>query len=83
VALTRDSSLELPLHILGGSLFERIGAAACHHGERNRAQDRQGLHLLILENGQCIARELKRLSDEAMKRYSWWLPLQRFNASTF
>jgi hypothetical protein len=64
-------------------LFKGISAPACRQRERNCAQDRQGLHLLILESGQFIARELKRLSDKAMKRYSWWLPLQRFNASTF
>jgi hypothetical protein len=83
VALTRDSTLKLSFHILGGCLFEGVSTTACHQGQGDRAQDRQGLHLLILEGGQFIARELKRLSDEAMKRYSWWLPLQRFNASTF
>jgi hypothetical protein len=64
-------------------LFEGISTTACHQGESDRAQDRQGLHLLILERGQFIARELKRLSDEAIKRYNWWLPLQRFKGSTF
>jgi hypothetical protein len=60
--------LELSLHLLGGSLFEGISTTACHQGEGNRTQNREGLHLLILESGQFIARELKRLGDEEMKR---------------
>jgi hypothetical protein len=55
VALTRDSTLELSLHILGGRLFEGISTTACRQGEGDRAQNREGLHLFILGDESAIA----------------------------
>jgi hypothetical protein len=44
--LAGDAALELALNFLRAALFQRISATA--RDQRERAQDRQGLHLLIL-----------------------------------
>jgi hypothetical protein len=57
-SLSSHAAFKLPLHFLRGALFERVGATArdqpCDH-----EQDRQALHLLILESERGIARRLK------------------------
>jgi hypothetical protein len=50
-------------------LFQRIGTPT--RDKRERADDRQGLHLLILRSDRTNARRvegLKRWSEERMKR---------------
>jgi hypothetical protein len=58
-SLSGHAAFKLPLHFLRGALFERVGATSrdqpCDH-----EQDRQALHLLILESERGIARRLKR-----------------------
>ena len=48
LALTSDAALELRLHFLAGLLFKRISATDRERCKRNRDQDRQGSHPLIL-----------------------------------
>jgi hypothetical protein len=48
LALTGDAALELRLHFLAGALFKGVSATDRERCERNRAQDRQGSHPLIL-----------------------------------
>ncbi len=47
--LTRHAALKLIAHFAGSSLFERVGATGRHESASKESQDRQGLHLLILE----------------------------------
>jgi hypothetical protein len=65
-SLAGHAALELASDFLRGALFERISASP--HDERTRANDRQGLHLLILGSdlsiasgcsGACIKRRTK------------------------
>ena len=53
-ALTGDAALELTAHFLRATLFERI--RACPGEKRARANNRQGLHLLILGSRRSNAR---------------------------
>jgi hypothetical protein len=55
-SLARHAALELTADLLGTALFERISTSAYNEGAR--ANDRQGLHLLILgsERGNARAR---------------------------
>ena len=48
LALTGDATLQLRLHLLTASLFERIGATAHERRARDCEQDQQGPHPLIL-----------------------------------
>ena len=52
-SLAGHSALQLSSDLLGGALFQRIGASARHQGER--AEERQGFHLSILGNDRGIA----------------------------
>jgi hypothetical protein len=53
-SLARHATLELTSDFLRGALFERVSTAA--ENERARANDRQGLHLLILGSERSNAR---------------------------
>ena len=46
--LAGDAALELASYFLGAALFQRIGTPT--RDKRERADDRQGFHLLILES---------------------------------
>jgi hypothetical protein len=48
LALTGNAALELRLHFLASALFKRVSATDRQRYERNRDQDRQGSHPLIL-----------------------------------
>ena len=48
LALTGNAALELRLHFLAGALFKGVRATDRQRCERNRDQDRQGFHPLIL-----------------------------------
>jgi hypothetical protein len=68
-SLARHAALELASHFFGAALFQRIGTPT--RDKRERADDRQGLHLLILRSDRTNARRvegLKRWSEERMKR---------------
>jgi hypothetical protein len=45
-SLASHAALELASHFFGAALFQRIGTPT--HDKRERADDRQGFHLLIL-----------------------------------
>jgi len=47
-SLTRHATLELASHFFRAALFQRIGTPT--RDKRERADDRQGFHLLILES---------------------------------
>jgi hypothetical protein len=53
-SLARHAALELTADFLGTALFERVSTSA--YNERARANDRQGLHLLILGSERSNAR---------------------------
>jgi hypothetical protein len=53
-SLAGYAALELTSDFLGSALFERVSASA--HNQRARANDRQGLHLLILGSVRSNAR---------------------------
>ena len=53
-SLAGHAALELASDFLRGALFERVSTAA--YNERARANDRQGLHLLILGSERSNAR---------------------------
>jgi hypothetical protein len=53
-SLAGHSALQLFSDLLGTALFERVSASPPN--ERARANDRQGLHLFILESEQSNAR---------------------------
>ena len=48
LALAGDAALQLRLHFLTASLFERISASASNQHAADRDQDRQGPHPHIL-----------------------------------
>ena len=48
-SLAGHAALELASHFLRAALFQRISTTT--RDKRERADDRQGLHLLILESG--------------------------------
>jgi hypothetical protein len=65
-SLAGHAALELASDFLGGALLERVSASA--YNERARANDRQGLHLLILGSEQSNARaRLRRLIVQGSK----------------
>ena len=47
-SLAGHAALELTSYVLGAALFQRIGTPT--RDKRERANDRQGFHLLILES---------------------------------
>ena len=66
-SLTRHAALELASHFVRAALFQWIGTPTCD--KRERADDRQGFHLLMLRNESGNARALRgRLKVEAVKR---------------
>jgi hypothetical protein len=65
--LAGHAALKLISDFIGGALFEWVCASA--HNERAHANDRQGLHLLILGSERSNARaRLKRCSGACVKR---------------
>jgi len=67
-SLARHAALELASHFFGAALFQRIGTPT--RDKRERADDRQGLHLLILRSDRTNARRveaMERGKDEALK----------------
>jgi len=52
--LARDAALELASHFLRAALFQRISTPT--RDKRERADDRQGFHLLMLRNDRTNAR---------------------------
>ena len=68
-SLARHAALELASHFVGAALFQWIGTPT--RDKRERADDRQGLHLLILRSDRTNARRvegLKGWSEERIKR---------------
>ena len=70
-SLAGHAALKLPAHFLSAAMFNWIGATAGN--QRQRANDRQGFHLLILgsvqeiaiaESGQGIVKKIKLLNGE-------------------
>ncbi len=55
LSLPGNAALQLRLHFLTASLFERIGATAGKRCACDHEQDRQGPHLLILGMNDLIA----------------------------
>ena len=67
-SLARHAALELASDFFGAALFQRIGTPT--RDKRERADDRQGLHLLILRSDRTNARRveaMERGKDEALK----------------
>ena len=67
-SLARHAALELASHFFGAALFQGIGTPT--RDKRERADDRQGLHLLILRSDRTNARRveaMERGKDEALK----------------
>jgi hypothetical protein len=67
-SLARHAALELASDFFGAALFQRIGTPI--RDKRERADDRQGLHLLILRSDRTNARRveaMERGKDEALK----------------
>ena len=67
-SLAGHAALELASHFFGAALFQRIGTPT--RDKRERADDRQGLHLLILRSDRTNARRveaMERGKDEALK----------------
>jgi hypothetical protein len=67
-SLARHAALQLASHFFGAALFQRIGTPT--RDKRERADDRQGLHLLILRSDRTNARRveaMERGKDEALK----------------
>jgi hypothetical protein len=67
-SLARHAALELASHFFRAALFQRIGTPT--RDKRERADDRQGLHLLILRSDRTNARRveaMERGKDEALK----------------
>jgi leucyl/phenylalanyl-tRNA--protein transferase len=62
--LARDTAFELSLHLGAAAVLKRISATA--ERERDRAQDRQGLHLLILGREGLIARSQSGLETRVV-----------------
>jgi hypothetical protein len=54
-SLTGDAALQLILDLRTFSLFEWIGATGGEEGDCDQEEDRQALHLLILESEGCNA----------------------------
>jgi hypothetical protein len=61
-SLAGHAALELSSHVLRAALFQWIGTPT--RNQRERAENRQGLHLFILGNERCNARALR----ERLKR---------------
>ena len=55
--LARHAALELASHFFRAALFQRIGTPT--RDKRERADDRQGFHLLMLRNESGNARALR------------------------
>jgi hypothetical protein len=66
-ALAGDAALKLRAYFFTAALFEGIGAPAAKNGPRNYKQNRQRLHLLMIEN-ECF--NASGRNDEALKRKS-------------
>ena len=67
-SLAGHAALELASHFLRAALFQRINTPT--RDKRERADDRQGLHLLILRSDRTNARRveaMERGKDEALK----------------
>ena len=67
-SLARHAALELASHFFRAALFQRIGTPT--RDKRERADDRQGLHLFILRSDRTNARRveaMERGKDEALK----------------
>jgi hypothetical protein len=56
-SLARHAALELASHFFRAALFQRIGTPT--RDKRERADDRQGFHLLMLRNESGNARALR------------------------
>ncbi len=56
-SLTRHAALELASHFFRAALFQRIGTPT--RDKRERADDRQGFHLLMLRSDWTNARRVK------------------------
>jgi hypothetical protein len=70
-SLAGHAALELTSYVLGAALFQRIGTPT--RDKRERANDRQGFHLLMLRSDQKNARKVeavKRCSGACIKRRS-------------
>ena len=67
-SLARHAALELASHFLRAALFQRISTPT--RDKRERADYRQGFHLLILRSDRTNARRVERSdwSHEGMKR---------------
>ena len=68
-SLARHAALELASHFVGAALFQWIGTPT--RDKRERADDRQGLHLLILRSDRTNARRVEGLKgwrEERIKR---------------
>ena len=76
--LAGHAALKLPADFLGAALFQWIGTPT--RNQRERAKNRQGLHLLMLGNKRTNARRV-----EAMKRRDLEVPLDcsSFNTLRF
>ena len=57
-SLAGHAALELASHFFRAALFQRIGTPT--RDKRERADDRQGFHLLILRSDRTNARRVKR-----------------------
>jgi hypothetical protein len=65
-SLAGHAALELASHFLRAALFQRIGTPT--RDKRERADDRQGFHPLILRSDRTNARRVEAMKDEGRKR---------------
>jgi hypothetical protein len=65
-SLAGHAALELASHFFRAALFQRIGTPT--RDKRERAEDRQGFHLLMLRSDRTNARRVEAMKDERRKR---------------
>ena len=65
-SLARHAALELASHFFRAALFQRIGTPT--RDKRERADDRQGFHPLILRSARPNARRVEAMERVKMKR---------------